>query len=85
MSEDKKQNASGQSFEEMSRRLEEIVRQLETGSTTLVDSVKLYAEGADLAKKCNDLLKRAQLKIKSIQDELAEANGDADKDAPTAN
>jgi exodeoxyribonuclease VII small subunit len=83
MSEDKKQTANSQSFEEMSRRLEEIVRQLEMGSTTLVESVKLYAEGADLAKKCNDLLKRAQLKIKSIQDELAETGTDANSDTPT--
>lgn len=58
------------SFEEMSGRLEQIVRQLEGGNVTLVESVKLYEEGAKLAQRCSRLLERAQLKIKQIQEEL---------------
>jgi len=66
------------SFEEMTGRLQEIVRRLESGNVTLVDSVRLYEEGAKLAQKCAALLDRAQLKIKKIQEELQQINGDGD-------
>ena len=51
------------SFEESIRRLEEIVRNLERGDTTLSDSLKLYEEGAGLLSRCSSMLDDAEQKV----------------------
>ncbi len=51
------------SFEENLNRLEEIVRQLEDGSVSLEDSLKLFQEGTALAASCGKLLDEAELEI----------------------
>ena len=58
------------SFEAAAERLEAIVRSLEDASTSLDDSLKLYSEGIELVKLCNERLDNAQQKItilKSIE------------------
>lgn len=66
MSERKKQ-----SFEENSRRLEEIVEKLEDEQLPLEESIKLFTEGVDLAMKARAQLedgeKRVQKLIKLIE------------------
>ena len=52
-------------FEEAIRRLEEIISQLSDG-TTLDESLKLYTEGAELIRQCNEQLEAAQLKIETL-------------------
>ena len=52
-------------FEEAIRRLEEITSQLSDG-TTLDESLKLYTEGAELIRQCNEQLEAAQLKIEAL-------------------
>ncbi len=52
-------------FEEAIRRLEEITSQLSDG-TTLDESLKLYTEGAELIRQCNEQLEAAQLKIETL-------------------
>lgn len=52
-------------FEEAIRRLEEITSQLSDG-TTLDESLKLYTEGAELIRQCNEQLQAAQLKIETL-------------------
>ena len=52
-------------FEEAIRRLEEITSQLSDG-TTLDESLKLYTEGAELIRQCNEHLEAAQLKIETL-------------------
>ena len=52
-------------FQEAIRRLEEITSQLSDG-TTLDESLKLYTEGAELIRQCNEQLEAAQLKIETL-------------------
>ena len=54
------------SFEEAVQRLEQIVRQLETGNAPLDKSLELYEEGIFLVKKCTNELKNAEKKIKIL-------------------
>ena len=55
------------SFEAALKRLEEIVRKLESGEASLDESIKLYAEGDRLKLQCEDRLKAAQAQIDKIQ------------------
>ena len=55
------------SFEAALKRLEEIVRKLESGEASLDDSIKLYAEGDQLKQQCEARLQSAQAKIEKIQ------------------
>jgi exodeoxyribonuclease VII small subunit len=47
-------------FEKAIDRLDQIVRELESGAVGLDKSVELFREGRDLARKCDELLKAAQ-------------------------
>ncbi len=60
------------SFEEAMVRLEEIVRILEDGKTSLNDSMKLYEEGVALVREANELLSRAKQKLIIVNGEDAE-------------
>ena len=60
-----------QTYETAVKRLQEIVKTLEGGGLPLEDSVKLFEEGAKLAKFCNEQLKKAENKILSL-DEVEE-------------
>lgn len=51
------------SFEEMLKRLEEIVRALDTVDTPLDECLTLFEEGAGLVKKCTEKLDLAQQKV----------------------
>ena len=54
------------SFEAALKRLEEIVRTLETGQAPLDESIALYAEGDKLKRQCEARLSAAQAKIDKI-------------------
>lgn len=58
-------------FESALVRLEEITSQLESGEKSLEESIKLYTEGLEISKFCNEKLSEAEKKIKII----AERNG----------
>ena len=58
-----KQNKS---FESNMQRLEQIVRAMERGDVPLEESLKLFQEGTDLVRSCNQLLDEAQLQVKKI-------------------
>jgi len=68
--------AEGTSFEDRLARLEKIVERLESGEAGLDESLRLYAEGAELIKACRRTLKDAETRItqlaESAGDELAE-------------
>ncbi|MBO4794854.1 MAG: exodeoxyribonuclease VII small subunit [Clostridia bacterium] len=53
-------------YEAAVKRLEEIVKQLESGSCPLEDSIKLFEEGASLVKTCEKLLSEAEQKVKIL-------------------
>lgn len=59
------------SFEEAMSRLEEIVRILEGGKTSLNDSMKLYEEGVALVREANELLSNAKQKLIVVNGEEA--------------
>ncbi len=55
------------SFEAALKRLEEIVRKLESGEAPLDESIGLYEEGERLKQQCEARLKAAQARIEKIQ------------------
>jgi exodeoxyribonuclease VII small subunit len=56
-------------FEEALARLEEIVRSLEQGETSLEETLLLFEEGVKLARFCNQKLDEAEAKIEIMIDE----------------
>ncbi len=54
------------SFEEAMKRLDEVVKQLETGNAPLSESLALFEEGVALVRRCNDELNAAEKKIKDL-------------------
>lgn len=56
-------------YEEVVKRLQEIIKLLENENTSLDDLVELYREGSTLAVKCNKMLEDAQQKITVINQE----------------
>lgn len=62
-----------QSFEESIARLEQIVKELEHGNTTLEDSMKLFEEGAKLSADLSKQLDAAEQKVTvMMKDETGE-------------
>ena len=55
------------SFEVALKRLEEIVRRLESGEASLEESIDLYGEGDRLKQQCEARLQAAQARIEKIQ------------------
>lgn len=64
-------------FEASLERLDTIVRALESDQTSLDESVALFKEGRELARRCEGLLKAAQETIEAV------ASGAPEKE-PTA-
>ena len=60
------QNEQSQSFEQSMSRLEKIVRAMERGDVPLAESLKLFAEGTALGRRCSGLLDGAELQIKQV-------------------
>ena len=54
------------SFEAAMQELEEVVRRIESGETTLEESIGLYERGAALKKRCEEKLKEAEEKVAAI-------------------
>ena len=59
-------NRKNASFENNMQRLEQIVRAMERGDVPLEESLKLFQEGTDLVRSCNQLLDDAQLQVRKI-------------------
>lgn len=55
-------------YESALKRLQEIVKLLEAGGKPLEESVKLFEEGATLAKFCENELKNAEQRIISLDE-----------------
>jgi exodeoxyribonuclease VII small subunit len=56
------------SFEELYRRLEETVEKLERGGLPLEQSIALYEDGMQLAKRCQEILDKAELRVTKLRD-----------------
>jgi len=61
-----KKGAKEPTFEERLARLEQIVEQLESDDVGLDASLKLYAEGADLIRRCRADLAEAEQRIQKL-------------------
>ena len=57
-------------FEELVKRLEEIVATLESGNVKLDEVNKLFTEGAEITKKCYEVLNESKGKISVLREEL---------------
>ncbi|MCL4833028.1 MAG: exodeoxyribonuclease VII small subunit [Caldilineaceae bacterium] len=55
------------SYEEGYTRLQEVLSRLENGDTPLEDSLKLYAQGTQLAAHCAAKLEEAELTVRRWQ------------------
>ena len=53
-------------FEAALAELETIVDQLEKGAVALDDSIRLYERGEALKRRCDELLKNAEMRIEKI-------------------
>jgi exodeoxyribonuclease VII small subunit len=53
-------------FEQSLNRLNVIVQQLQEGSVSLDDSLKLFEEGMELVKQCDDKLGVFEAKVKEL-------------------
>lgn len=63
-------------FEAATARLQEIVAQLESGETTLEESMKLFEDGAKLSARCYEALDKAEQKITELTKIREEAEND---------
>jgi exodeoxyribonuclease VII small subunit len=64
---DQQEDVAELTFEAALKRLEEIVRKLESGEAALDDAILLYEEGDRLKQQCEARLAAAQAKIEQIQ------------------
>ncbi len=58
-------------FEALYRKLEDTVSRLEEGGLTLDESLALYESGMKLARRCQELLQQAELKVAQLQESFA--------------
>lgn len=61
-----------QPFEELYKKLEETVEQLEKGGLSLEQSIALYEEGMELAKRCQSILDDAEQRITKLRDSFGQ-------------
>jgi len=54
-------------FEESMARLEEILAELESPDGSLDELLKLYTEGVELIRVCNEQLEQAEQRVKMLQ------------------
>ena len=54
------------SFEEKIKKLESLVKELESGEVNLDDAIDKYTEAMKLAKECNDILNNISDKVNKI-------------------
>lgn len=72
-----------ETFEELYQRLEALVAKLEEGGLPLDDAIALYEEGMTLARRCQEMLDAAELKVTRLRDSLAVAPPDSVREAET--
>ena len=69
-------------FEEKVGRLEQIAKQLEGGDVDLDAAVALFKEGKELARQCEEMLKKAQGEIDRAMQQKAAPDTALDEDIP---
>jgi exodeoxyribonuclease VII small subunit len=59
-------------FEQLYGRLEQTVEKLERGGLSLEDSITLYEEGMELAKRCQSILDAAEQRITKLRESFGQ-------------
>lgn len=67
-------------FEDSLSRLEEIGKVLDEGDMGLEDSIALFEEGVQLSKSCISALKKAELKITELKNDLSDISSGEDEE-----
>lgn len=57
-------------FEEGTKKLEEIVKKLDSNEISLEESITLFEEGVKISKECMDILNKSKGKITVIKEEF---------------
>jgi len=73
-------NKQKHNFEKDLSRLEKISELLENSEIGLEDSISLYEEGIKLSKSCLTNLKKAELKVTKLKNELTTLTSNINKD-----
>lgn len=60
----------GRSFEEAVAEVEAIIERIESGEMGLEEQIEQYARGAELLKRCRDVLQRCEQRVEEITTEL---------------
>ena len=73
-----------ETFEGLFQRLEETVAKLEEGGLPLERSLALYEEGMLLARRCQEMLDSAEVRIRQLRETLAAPEGpkEAEEEIP---
>lgn len=56
-----------ETYEQLFTELEQVVARLERGELALEEALQLYERGSQLAITCQDLLDRAELRIREVR------------------
>ena len=70
----KKPAPETEGFEALYKQLEETVAKLEQGNLSLEESLSLYEAGTALAKRCQELLQDAELRVTRLQSQFNETS-----------
>jgi len=57
-------------FEEALTTLEQVVEQIESNELSLDETLRLYERGAQLARRCDELLEGAELRVEELNQAL---------------
>ena len=60
------------SFEAAFQQLNEKVQALERGGLSLEEATRLFEEGMALARRCNEVLSQAELKVEQLKETYAD-------------
>ena len=66
---EKMQDLGEKPLEELVVGLEEVINQMESENVSLEDSFRLYHQGIDLLKICNDKIDKVEKKIQILDEE----------------
>ena len=79
MAEDTQMDVKKLSFERAMEELESIVTRLEGGKVPLEESVVIYERGESLKRRCEELLRQAEVRVEKI---TIDANGEVSGTVP---
>ncbi len=79
MAEDTQMDVKKLSFERAMEELESIVTKLEGGKVPLEESVAIYERGESLKRRCEELLRQAEVRVEKI---TIDANGEGSGTVP---